>query len=141
MAKAGRRVVYTTHIHRHDGRDPGLFASAGCHATARDAFFGITGVFLSDATGAPAYLDLGQGGMSGDEVHHARLVVLSNATADVMSTSERAAVAGWVIAQPARPWGRLTGTATVGLAIGQRDGGQVTRPRVGSAGSLGTASG
>jgi ureidoacrylate peracid hydrolase len=60
-----------------------------CHATARDAFFrDYRVVFLSDATGAPDYLDVGQGGMSGDEVHQAALVVLSNSTADVLSTDE-----------------------------------------------------
>jgi ureidoacrylate peracid hydrolase len=60
-----------------------------CHATARDAFFrDYRVVFLSDATGAPDYRDVGQGGMSGDEVHRAALVVLSNSTADVVSTDE-----------------------------------------------------
>jgi nicotinamidase-related amidase len=60
-----------------------------CHATARDAFFrNYRVVFVSDATGAPDYLDVGQGGMSGDEVHQAALVVLSNSTADVLSTDE-----------------------------------------------------
>jgi nicotinamidase-related amidase len=149
------RVVYTTHVHRQDGCDLGLFAilvpeiasgailadgSPGaeihpaiaplpsevvikkhrysafygtdleivlrglgvdtvviagvttencCHATARDAFFrDYRVVFLSDATGAPDYLDVGQGGMSGDEVHQAALVVLSNSTADVLSTDD-----------------------------------------------------
>jgi nicotinamidase-related amidase len=149
------RVVYTTHVHRHDGSDLGLFAISSpkiasgailadgapgaeihpaiaplagdiivkkhrysafygtdleiilrglavdtvviagvttencCHATARDAFFrDYRVVFLSDATGAPDYVDVGQGGMSGDEVHQAALVVLSNSTADVVSTNE-----------------------------------------------------
>ena len=149
------RVVYTTHVHGHDGSDLGLFAISSpkiasgailadgspgaeihpaiaplagdiiikkhrysafygtdleivlrglgidtvviagvttencCHATARDAFFrDYRVVFLSDATGAPDYLDVGQGGMSGDEVHQAALVVLSNSTADVVSTNE-----------------------------------------------------
>lgn len=60
-----------------------------CHATARDAFFrDYKVVFLSDATGAPDYLDVGQGGMSGAEVHQATLVVLSNSTADVLSTDD-----------------------------------------------------
>ncbi len=149
------RLVYTAHVHRHDGSDLGLFAISSpkiasgailaegspgaeihpaiaplsgdviikkhrysafygtdleivlrglgidtvviagvttencCHATARDAFFrDYRVVFLSDATGAPDYLDVGQGGMSGDEVHQAALVVLSNSTADVVSTNE-----------------------------------------------------
>jgi ureidoacrylate peracid hydrolase len=63
-----------------------------CHATARDAFFrDYKVVFLSDATGAPDYLDVGQGGMSGAEVHQAALVVvvvLSNSTADILSTGD-----------------------------------------------------
>jgi biuret amidohydrolase len=149
------RVVYTTHVHRHNGCDLGLFAISApkiasgailadgspgaeihpaiaplardviikkhrysafygtdleivlrgmgvdtvvvagvttencCHATARDAFFrDYKVVFLSDATGAHDYLDVGQGGMSGDEVHQATLVVLSNNTADVLSTDD-----------------------------------------------------
>ena len=147
------RVVYTTHVHRRDGSDLGLFAISApkivsgailadgspgaeihpaiaplardvvikhrysafygtdleivlrgwawtplsspvslencCHATARDAFFrDYKVVFLSDATGAHDYLDVGQGGMSGDEVHRAALVVLSNNTADVLSTDD-----------------------------------------------------
>jgi hypothetical protein len=45
-------------------------------------------VFLSDATGAPDYLDVGQCGMSGYEVHQAALVVLSNSTADALSTDD-----------------------------------------------------
>lgn len=151
----GIRIVYTTHVHRHDGTDLGLFAISSpkiasgailadgspgaeihpaiaplpgdivikkhrfsafygtdleivlrglgvdavviagvttencCHATARDAFFrDYKVVFLSDATGAPDYLDVGQGGMSGAEVHQATLVVLSNSTADVLSTDD-----------------------------------------------------
>jgi biuret amidohydrolase len=153
--KSEIRVVYTTHVHRHDGSDLGLFAISApkiasgailadgspgaeihpaiaplardviikkhrysafygtdleivlrgmgvdtvviagvttencCHATARDAFFrDYRVVFLSDATGAHEYLDVGQGGMSGDEVHQAVLVVLSNNTADVLSTDD-----------------------------------------------------
>jgi nicotinamidase-related amidase len=151
----GIRVVYTTHVHRLDGSDLGLFAISSprvasgailadgspgaeihpaitplaediiikkhrysafygtdleivlrglgvatvaiagvttencCHATARDAFFrDYQVVFLSDATGAHDYLDVGQGGMAADEVHQAALVVLSNSTADVLSTDD-----------------------------------------------------
>jgi len=58
-----------------------------CHATARDAFFrDYRVVFLSDATRSADYPDLGQGGMTGAEVHQAALVVLAQSTADVLST-------------------------------------------------------
>src|SRR5947208_14656888 len=60
-----------------------------CHATARDALFrDYRVVFLSDATATFDYPDVGQGGMSADEVHHATLVVLSVSTAHVMTTDE-----------------------------------------------------
>ena len=60
-----------------------------CHATARDAFFhDYKVVFLSDATGAGDNVDMGQGGMSGADVHQAARVVLSNSTADVLSTDD-----------------------------------------------------
>jgi ureidoacrylate peracid hydrolase len=65
-----------------------------CHATARDAMFhDYKVVFLSDATGTFDYPDVGQGGMSADEVHHATLVVLSVSTAHVMTTGEFIALA------------------------------------------------
>ena len=60
-----------------------------CHATARDALFrDYKVVFLSDATATFDYPDVGQGGMSAAEVHHATLVVLSVSTAHVMTTDE-----------------------------------------------------
>ena len=60
-----------------------------CHATARDAMFrDYKVVFLSDATATFDYPDVGQGGMSADEVHRATLVILSVSTADVMTTDE-----------------------------------------------------
>jgi nicotinamidase-related amidase len=60
-----------------------------CHATARDAMFrDYRVVFLSDATGTFDYPDVGQGGMSADEVHRATLVILSVSTAHVMTTEE-----------------------------------------------------
>ena len=60
-----------------------------CHATARDALFrDYRVVFLSDATATFDYPDVGQGGMSADEVHHATLVIMSVSTADVMTTEE-----------------------------------------------------
>ena len=151
----GMRVVFTTHAHRRDGCDMGLYARlwppigqrAGlvdgekgteifselapldseivikkhrysafygtdldivlrgsgvrtvivsgvttencCHATARDALFhDYEVVFLSDATGTFDYPDVGQGGMSAEEVHRASLVILSVSTADVMTVDE-----------------------------------------------------
>ena len=151
----GIRVIYTTHAHRRDGCDMGLFddlwppiaSRAGlvdgepgidiypeiapradeivvkkhrysaffgtdleivlrglgvdtvvitgvttencCHATARDAMFrDYKVVFLSDATGTFDYPDVGQGGMSADEVHRATLVILSVSTAHVMTTEQ-----------------------------------------------------
>jgi ureidoacrylate peracid hydrolase len=153
--EVGIRVIYTTHAHRRDGCDMGLFddlwppiaTRAGlvdgepgieiypevaprddevvikkhrysgfygtdleivlrglgvdtviitgvttencCHATARDAMFrDYKVVFLSDATGTFDYPDVGQGGMSADEVHRATLVILSVSTAHVMTTEE-----------------------------------------------------
>ena len=60
-----------------------------CHATARDALFrDYRVVFLSDATATFDYPDVGQGGMSAAEVHHATLVILSNSTAHVMTVEE-----------------------------------------------------
>jgi biuret amidohydrolase len=60
-----------------------------CAATARDAMFRDYRVaFLSDATGTFDYPDVGQGGMSADEVHRATLIVMSVSTADVMNTEE-----------------------------------------------------
>jgi biuret amidohydrolase len=60
-----------------------------CHATARDAMFrDYKVVFLSDATGTFDYPDVGQGGMSADEVHRATLIILSVSTAHVMTTEE-----------------------------------------------------
>src|SRR5213079_169553 len=60
-----------------------------CHATARDALFrDYRVVFLSDATATFDYPDVGQGGMSADEVHRATLVILSVSTAHVMTTDE-----------------------------------------------------
>ena len=60
-----------------------------CHATARDAMFrNYKVVFLSDATGAVDYPDVGQGAMSAEEVHHATLVILAVSTAHVMTTAE-----------------------------------------------------
>ena len=151
----GIRVIYTTHAHRRDGCDMGLFddlwppiaSRAGlvdgepgidiypeiapradeivvkkhrysaffgtdleivlrglgidtvvitgvttencCHATARDAMFrDYKVVFLSDATGTFDYPDVGQGGMSADEVHRATLIILSVSTAHVMTTEQ-----------------------------------------------------
>ncbi|MBI4590828.1 MAG: cysteine hydrolase [Candidatus Rokubacteria bacterium] len=70
-----------------------------CHATARDAMFrDFRVVFLSDATATFDYPDVGQGGMSADEVHRATLVILSVSTADVMTTDELMARVG--AAQP-----------------------------------------
>jgi ureidoacrylate peracid hydrolase len=153
--EVGIRVIYTTHAHRRDGCDMGLFddlwppiaTRAGlvdgepgidiypdvaprdneivikkhrysgfygtdleivlrglgvdtvvitgvttencCHATARDAMFrDYKVVFLSDATGTFDYPDVGQGGLSADEVHRATLVILSVSTAHVMTTEE-----------------------------------------------------
>jgi biuret amidohydrolase len=60
-----------------------------CHATARDALFrDYRVVFLSDATATCAYPDVGQGSMSAAEVHHARLVILADSTAHVMTAEE-----------------------------------------------------
>ncbi|MBV9599004.1 MAG: isochorismatase family protein [Chloroflexi bacterium] len=60
-----------------------------CHATARDAYCrDYKVVFRADATGAGDYVDVGQGGMPGADVHQAALVVLSNSTADVLSTDD-----------------------------------------------------
>jgi biuret amidohydrolase len=60
-----------------------------CHATARDALFrDYKVIFLSDATATFDYPDVGQGGMSAAEVHHATLVILSVSTAHVMTTEE-----------------------------------------------------
>ena len=60
-----------------------------CHATARDAMFrNYKVVFLSDATGTFDYPDVGQGGMSADEVHRATMIILSVSTADVMTVEE-----------------------------------------------------
>jgi ureidoacrylate peracid hydrolase len=151
----GIRVIYTTHAHRRDGCDMGLFddlwppiaSRAGlvdgepgidiypeiapradeiivkkhrysafygtdleivlrglgvdtvvitgvttencCHATARDAMFrDYKVVFLSDATGTFDYPDVGEGGMSADEVHRATLIILSVSTAHVMTTEQ-----------------------------------------------------
>jgi biuret amidohydrolase len=153
--EVGIRVIYTTHVHRRDGCDMGLFddlwppiaTRAGlvdgepgieiypevaprdddvvikkhrysgfygtdleiilrglgvdtviitgvttencCHATARDAMFrDYKVVFLSDATGTFDYPDVGQGGMSADEVHRATLIILSVSTAHVMTTEQ-----------------------------------------------------
>lgn len=58
-----------------------------CHATARDALFrDFTVVFLSDATASFDYEDVGQGALSADEVHRSTLIILSQSTADVMTT-------------------------------------------------------
>lgn len=66
-----------------------------CHATARDALFRDYKVaFLSDATATFDYPDVGQGGMSADEVHRATLIVLSVSTAHVMTADEFMALAG-----------------------------------------------
>jgi biuret amidohydrolase len=156
--RTGMRVIFTTHVHRRDGCDMGLYgtlwppigARAGlvdgekgieihdelkpldeeivikkhrysafygtdldiilrsskittvvvcgvttencCHATARDALFhDYEVVFLSDATGTFNYPDVGQGGMSAQEVHKASLVILSVSTADVMKVDEMVA--------------------------------------------------
>ena len=156
----GIRVIYTTHAHRRDGCDMGIYeqlwppiaARAGlvdgeegieiypeiapradeivikkhrysafygtdleivlrglgidtvaitgvttencCHATARDALFRDYKVaFLSDATGTFNYPDVGQGGMTADEVHRATLIILSVSTAHVMTTDEFMALA------------------------------------------------
>ena len=60
-----------------------------CHATARDAMFrNYKVVFVSDATATFDYPDVGQGGMSADEVHRATLIILSVSTADVMTVEE-----------------------------------------------------
>jgi ureidoacrylate peracid hydrolase len=45
-------------------------------------------VFLSDATGTFDYPDVGEGGMSADEVHRATLIILSVSTAHVMTTEQ-----------------------------------------------------
>jgi ureidoacrylate peracid hydrolase len=157
--ETGIRVIYTTHVHRRDGCDMGLFDDlwppvadrdglvdgepgveiypevaprsdeivikkhrysgfygtdldivlrglgvdtvviAGvttencCHATARDALFrDYKVVFLSDATGTFDYPDVGQGGMTAEEVHRATLVILSVSTAHVMTTDELVAL-------------------------------------------------
>ena len=60
-----------------------------CHATARDAMFrNYRVVFLSDATAAPDYPDLGFGAMPAADVHRATLVILARSTADVMSVAD-----------------------------------------------------
>jgi ureidoacrylate peracid hydrolase len=60
-----------------------------CHGTARDAMFrDFKVIFLSDATGTFDYADVGQGGLSADEVHRSTLVILSLSTADVMTVEE-----------------------------------------------------
>lgn len=60
-----------------------------CHATARDAMFrNYRVLFLSDATAAPDYPDLGYGAMPNADVHRATLVILARSTAHVMSVAE-----------------------------------------------------
>ena len=60
-----------------------------CHATARDALFrDYKVVFLADATATFDYPDVGQGGMSAEDVHRATLLILSVSTAHVMTTNE-----------------------------------------------------
>jgi ureidoacrylate peracid hydrolase len=55
-------------------------------STGRDAFFhDYEVVVLSDATAAGEYPDIGQGAMSGAEVHRASLIILAQSTADVMT--------------------------------------------------------
>jgi ureidoacrylate peracid hydrolase len=96
------RVIYTTHVHRRDGSDMGLFddmhpsianraalvdGTPGvsgtttencCHATARDAMFrNYRVLFLSDATATYDYPDRGFGPMPNAQVHHATSVILA----------------------------------------------------------------
>lgn len=60
-----------------------------CHATARDAMFrNYCVVFLSDATAAPDYPDLGFGTLQSADVHRATLVILARSTAHVMSVAD-----------------------------------------------------
>lgn len=60
-----------------------------CHATARDAMFrDYQVIFLSDATGTFDYPDVGQGGLSAEEVHKATLTILAFSTADVMTVEQ-----------------------------------------------------
>ena len=60
-----------------------------CHATARDAMFRNYQVaFLSDATGTFDYPDVGQGALSGADVHRATLTIFAFSTADVMTVDE-----------------------------------------------------
>lgn len=60
-----------------------------CHATARDAMFrDFKVIFLSDATGTFDYADDRQGALSADEVHQSTLLILSQSTADVMTSEE-----------------------------------------------------
>ena len=60
-----------------------------CHATARDAMFNnYKVVFLSDATGTFDYPDVGQGGMSAEQVHRATLTILAFSTAHVMTAAD-----------------------------------------------------
>ena len=60
-----------------------------CHATARDAMFrDYRVVFLSDATAAPDYPDLGYGAMAAADVHQATLAILARSTAHVMSVAD-----------------------------------------------------
>jgi nicotinamidase-related amidase len=59
-----------------------------CHATARDAMFNdYKVVFLSDATATYDYPDVGQGGLSAEELHRANLITLAFSTADVMTVA------------------------------------------------------
>lgn len=60
-----------------------------CGDTARGAVArGFKVAFISDATGTFDYPDVGQGGLSADEVHSAMLTVLAFAVADVMDTDD-----------------------------------------------------
>jgi biuret amidohydrolase len=60
-----------------------------CHGTARDAMFrNYRVVFLSDATAAPEYPDLGFGSMLSGDVHRTTLVILARSTAHVMSVAD-----------------------------------------------------
>ena len=63
-----------------------------CHATARDAMFrNYRVVFLSDATAAPDYPDLGFGSLPSAAVHRSTLAILARSTAHVMSVADMTA--------------------------------------------------
>ncbi|GAA3053896.1 hypothetical protein GCM10010464_18220 [Pseudonocardia yunnanensis] len=60
-----------------------------CHATARDAMFHNYRVaFLSGVTGTVDYLEVGQGGLSADDIHRTTLAILARTTAHVMTAAE-----------------------------------------------------